>query len=145
MKLGFTSKAIQEHEAKMAIKKARIYISGKITGCVNLNREKFEQMEVSLIFRYGEDIQVVNPHRLLHLHDKTWASFMREDLRHLMACTIIVPLDDWKKSRGAITEMLLAQLVAIPAYKLTYDGLVPFKVGFWLKVWLLIKLTLKLV
>jgi hypothetical protein len=143
MKLRFNSKDIIDHEQSMKMRKARIYISGKISGLHDLNARKFSRTENLLYFRLGTNLQVINPLKLPHLHDKEWVSYLKEDLRHLLACNAIVVLDDWMDSRGAILEMLIAQAVAIPAYEMDTAELRQLRIGFWFKVWLLIKLYLK--
>lgn len=126
--------------------KFSVYISGKISGVPDLNRVKFDQAENYLRFRFGngDNVMIINPHTILHNHDKTWESFMRVDLRYMLKCNIVVVLDDWNKSRGAIIEVLLAGIVAIPVYTLdsVHDTDANLKIGFWGRLKLLFKLLL---
>lgn len=145
MKLGFTSKAIMKHEELMRLKNARVYISGKISGLMDLNKPKFEVMQNWLYFVLGTTIEVINPHTLLHVHDKKWTSYMKVDLRHMLACNMVVLLDDWQKSRGAICEVLIANLVHIPIYDIHNGDLRRINIGFWKTISLLLKIVLKLV
>lgn len=50
----------------------------------------------------------VSPVDLPHQHDKTWASYMREDVSALLNCTCLYALKNWKYSPGARIEVGLA-------------------------------------
>lgn len=84
----------------------KIYISGQIS---NLPFEdakiQFELVEKTL-FELGHE--VVNPMTVHHDHDKTWQSYMKVDIKHLVDCDAIFLLDNWKHSRGAKIELNLA-------------------------------------
>lgn len=90
---------------------ATVYLSGKITGMPNLNKFKFEAAEKHLT-QYGYD--VINPHKLPDNHDKTWESYMKECTRALTGANMVVVLDCWKKSRGAVREVMMAIFLGIP-------------------------------
>lgn len=97
------------------------YISGKISGLEDLNMPKFERMENLLRFHYGTDAIIINPHTIHHPHDRTrWENFMRYDLRAMLRCRHVAVLDDWKQSRGAIIEVLLADTLKLEIF--TIDG-----------------------
>ncbi|MBL7902916.1 MAG: DUF4406 domain-containing protein [Bacteroidia bacterium] len=123
----------------------RIYISGKISNVPQDNLPKFEAAECRLRFIYGPGSELVIPHRLPHYHDKKWHSFMKVDLRHMLACNQVVVLDDWKKSKGAISEVLIADLVRIPITTLKGREIVRVPLGFWNKLGLLLKVLLNLI
>mgnify|MGYP003555439623 CR=1 FL=1 len=58
---------------------------------------------------------------LPHSHDKTWASYMREDLKAMLECDSIFMLPGWENSQGAKIEHRLAtQLCFIVIYR--YKG-----------------------
>jgi hypothetical protein len=120
----------------------RFYISGKITGVPGLNREKFEAAANYIRFHHGTGVEVINPHTILHIHDGSWVSYMKVDLRHLLASNAIVVLDDWKRSRGAIIEVLLASLLSIPVYTLAgiKEPKQRLRVTLWLKIQVIFKL-----
>ena len=88
------------------MKKKKIYLSGKITG--------LEQLEYELIFDLAEIIAIeegfepVNPVKLNHNHDKTWASYMKHDIKAMMDCDAILMIPNWSNSKGATTELELA-------------------------------------
>jgi hypothetical protein len=85
----------------------RVYVSGKITGEVHEDCfNKFEQAEI-LLQSKGHD--VFNPMKSNHYHDKSWQSYMREDIKALMDCDAIYLLDDWNESKGAVIEKELAE------------------------------------
>lgn len=82
----------------------KTYISGAITGTTDY-MERFERAE-QLLKAQGRE--VVNPTKLPHNHDKTWESYMREDIKALMDCDAIYLLRRWSPSRGAWIEFKLA-------------------------------------
>lgn len=94
-----------------------IYISGKISGVdPKLSEQNFSQAEEKLK-KLG--FKVVNPMTLKHNHDKSWESFMREDIKALMKCDAIYMLSNWTKSRGAWVEHDLAIDLSFDIYKET--------------------------
>ena len=82
----------------------KTYISGAITGTTDY-MERFERAE-QLLKAQGRE--VVNPTKLPHKHDKTWESYMREDIKALVECEAIYILKHWGVSRGAVIEFRLA-------------------------------------
>lgn len=84
----------------------RIYISGKISGIEELAPILFERAEY-LIKAMGSI--PVNPMTLNHEHDKSWTSYMKEDVKALCDCDAIYMLDNWKESRGAVIEHYIAE------------------------------------
>lgn len=93
--------------------KKRIYISGRISGFEDEAFEKFEEAEKDFIKR-GFD--VVNPMKLTHNHDKTWESYMRDDIQALMTCDSILMLKLWECSNGALIEFNLAKQLDFAIY-----------------------------
>lgn len=86
----------------MAIK---VYISGKISGIENEAQKLFEKAEKEL---QSKEFEVVNPMKLNHQHDKSWHSFMKEDIKALCDCDAIYMLSNWTNSKGAIIEHTIA-------------------------------------
>lgn len=89
----------------MESKRKKIYISGRISGIEEQAPQLFEEAESYLNNRGYE---VVNPMKLPHNHDKSWESYMKEDIKALMDCDEIYMLKGWSLSRGACTEYDLA-------------------------------------
>lgn len=118
------------------------YISGKISGVKNLNKEKFEFTESRIRFIYGVDTIVFNPHNLPVNHDGSWHGYMRTCIRYLTRANVVVLLDDWQDSRGAIIEVLLAGAMAIPVIRLAQYTSVDVNLSLWLKLKLVFKLLL---
>lgn len=114
----------------------KIYISGKITGEPNLNREKFEAAEwhVKKVLRGFP----INPHKLPDDHNKSWCAYMRVCVGALTDCDSVVALDDWKRSRGAIREIIIAKWLGIPV--VCIESGEPIRIGLWLKIKLLLNL-----
>lgn len=104
-----------------------VYISGKITGMPNLNKHKFDAAEKHLTM-YGYD--AINPHKLPDNHDKSWESYMRECTKALSNVDMVVVLDCWKHSRGAVREVMMAKFLGIPVVDIEtmQDVEVPFLV-----------------
>lgn len=86
----------------------KIYISGKITGCEPGEAEAhFEAAEQFLKKQYPNAI-LVNPFFIQHNHNKSWENYMRTDLIAMLDCDTIYMLNNWKDSKGARIEYLLA-------------------------------------
>jgi hypothetical protein len=92
-----------------------IYIAGPITGRPGLNRKAFADAQLRLAIA---GYPVVNPHELTHDHDKSWSSYMRECVAALVYCDGIYMLPGWWRSRGAITERLIAWRLEIRRVRL---------------------------
>lgn len=118
------------------------YISGKISGVPDLNRPKFEFTKRRLCFIHGVDTLVFNPHDLPVNHDGSWASYMKTCIRYLTRASVVVVLDDWQNSRGAIIEVLLAWVLAIPVTELQGYECITVKITVRLRIKLLFKLFL---
>jgi hypothetical protein len=90
----------------MSKEKKKIYISGKITGLIFEDAfAKFREAEIHFL---NLDYEVVNPMKLTHNHDKSWESYMKEDLKAMMDCDAIALLANHKDSKGALIEKELA-------------------------------------
>lgn len=88
-----------------------IYISGKITGIEDTAHQLFQDAEDFLTRVKGH--RVVNPLKLEHNHDKSWHSYLREDIKALCDCDAIYMLDNWTDSKGAIIEPTIAIYIGI--------------------------------
>jgi len=86
------------------------YISGPITNIPNGNKEAFEAAEKYLL---SLGYLPVNPHDLPHNHDRSWESYMREDLKAMLDCEAILILPGWESSRGATIEANLARTLGL--------------------------------
>lgn len=82
----------------------KVYISGQITGLDNF-AELFEQAEKGLQYLGHE---VINPVKIEHNHDKTWRSYMKNDIKALCDCDAIFLLQNWSSSDGARLEYHIA-------------------------------------
>lgn len=85
-------------------KKMIIYISGPITDDP-FSEVKFEEAE-----QYFKSIgfKVVNPFKLDHSKNTTWEDYMKTDIQALVECHQIYMLNDWRSSKGATLEHLIA-------------------------------------
>lgn len=80
----------------------KIYISGKITGLEFCQAMKNFDDAAQIIALHG--LKPINPMKLPQDHDKSWKSYMKEDLKALKGCIAIFMLKDWEDSRGARIE-----------------------------------------
>jgi hypothetical protein len=90
--------------------KTKIYISGKISGIESEAVELFAKAENELLLKGFEP---VNPMALNHEHDKSWHSYMKEDIKALCDCDQIFMLSNWVDSKGAIIEHAIAMYLGI--------------------------------
>lgn len=90
----------------------KVYISGKITGIDN-HAELFSSAELEL---KSMGFHPINPVTINHEHDKSWESYMKEDIKALCDCTGIYMLRNWKKSTGAKIEYKIAMWLGMDIY-----------------------------
>lgn len=90
--------------------KKKIYISGQITGIEETAYTLFLNAEVEL---KAQKHEVVNPMTLNHNHDKSWHSYMKEDIKALCDCDEIYMLSNWTESKGAIIEHTIAMVLGL--------------------------------
>lgn len=94
----------------------RIYISGKMTGCPDLNRQAFDAAEKRLT---AQGHFAINPHRINALFGtaeelkcsyfalcaRLARAVMDADLAAVRSCDAIYMLRGWENSRGAKKEL----------------------------------------
>lgn len=93
----------------------KIYISGKVTG---LPMEEVEDkfMQAASIVRHHGCLAVIPVH---HCRPEwSWQRCMKVCLALLLECDTILLLPDWKKSRGAKIEFLMAVACGLRIVKL---------------------------
>lgn len=84
-----------------------VYIAGKIGGLDYFEAySNFHKAEIELSLK---NFVSINPMKLPHLHDRSWKSYMKEDLRALKECDALYALDNWQDSRGARIEVWFAK------------------------------------
>lgn len=90
--------------------KRKCYISGQITGNPNYIQD-FECAERQL---KAWGFKVVNPLKVSRFDaDKTWADYMRDDIKALCGCDTIYMLKNWTCSRGARLERKVAEALGL--------------------------------
>jgi hypothetical protein len=91
--------------------KERVYISGPMTGLPGFNFDNFNRVAKNLrAFGY----EVLNPAE--NFSGKTNLprdEYMRKDLQNVMGVKVIVALDGWTESKGALTEIRVAREIGI--------------------------------
>lgn len=90
------------------LKHMKCYISGKITGLPE-DEAKYEFERASKLAYIDFLMTPLNPMKFTHNHDRSWNSFMKEDLKQMMKCDAIYMIYNWKNSKGAIIEHDLAK------------------------------------
>lgn len=97
----------------------KVYISGQITG--------LEENEYRKLFNEAEDILAafgydpVNPAALEETEDTknwSWHDYMRRDIKLLCGCAYIYLLPNWRNSKGAQLEYMVADMLQIPCLNL---------------------------
>ncbi len=96
-----------------------IYISGRVTGVQYHNKFYFDEVENSIEESLKKsalhlNYVIINPLCLPTHHDQKWSSYMRVCLHALLKSEKIVVLSDFKNSRGALTEVLVAKIIGLP-------------------------------
>lgn len=92
--------------------KERVYLSGRITGLPDLGMKQFEDA-ANHLRQLG--YAVFNPHEL-NGPELDWKKCMVNDIRILTGCDAIALLDNWKESRGAKLELLIAVMLGLAIY-----------------------------
>jgi hypothetical protein len=88
-----------------------IYISGPMTGLPELNFPAFHAAAAQL---RSLGYEVINPAEFGEDEGKTWADYMRKDIKALMDCTHVAVLPGWENSKGARIEVYLAGRLEMP-------------------------------
>ncbi len=88
----------------------KLYLSGKMTGAPDLNFPLFYR-EANRLRAMG--YEVVNPAELNPDPNTPWHQCMRNDLKALLDCDVIVMLPGWVDSQGAHLELNIAHRVGI--------------------------------
>ena len=88
----------------------KIYISGKISGIEDKALHLFNKAEDNLT---DLGYEAINPMALNHDHDKSWHSYMKEDVKALCGCDVIYMLSNWTDSKGAIIEHTIAMYLGL--------------------------------
>jgi hypothetical protein len=90
------------------------YIAGKIGDLpVNEYTANFENAK-NVVSEMG--YKPIAPTDLPHDHDRSWDSYMKEDLTAMLKCDAVYALKNWTKSPGARIEVGLAFQLGLPIY-----------------------------
>jgi Domain of unknown function (DUF4406) len=89
----------------------RLYISGPMTGYPDHNYPAFAEVAETL---RAQGYTVISPHELASGDlTRTWAEYLREDLKAMLDCHGIVVLEGWQNSRGAQLEHHVAEALGM--------------------------------
>lgn len=96
---------------KVKMENKKCYIAGKIGELPkDVYEAKFEKAKQQVI---EMGMVPISPIELPHEHDKTWSSYLREDITEMLKCGAVYALRDWRLSAGATIEVNLALAVGI--------------------------------
>lgn len=91
--------------------RSKCYIAGKIS---NLPEDVYKK---NFTDAKGEveklGFEPISPVDLPHDHDRTWLSYMREDLTELLKCEAVYALSNWSDSPGATIEVKTAESLGL--------------------------------
>lgn len=101
--------------------KRRIYIAGQITGLtLSAAKHNFDTAKYEVAIA---GFSPLSPMDLPHDHDKTWKSYMFEDLAAMKSCAAVYMLRNWRESRGARIEHFIACRLGLQVfYQPASDG-----------------------
>lgn len=85
---------------------SKIYLSGKMSGIKNFNRDYFNKVAEKLRLTGRE---IYNPAEIIGPPEWSWADYMRRALELMMHCDTIYVLQGYESSRGAKIEIALAK------------------------------------
>jgi hypothetical protein len=109
----------------------KIYLSGPISGKRNGNRRAFDKV-IKIIdksFLGLGAIKIINPLEIAKIVDldfslrnrnrfytvkPEWKDYMKADLRRLCDADCLYSLKGWEKSKGAVLERHIAEMLEIP-------------------------------
>lgn len=93
----------------------KIYISGAISGVPHKNIDSFMKAHNYLT---ALNCNPVNPHFISEFikDSSPWETYMKNDIKHLVASDGVVVLDGWESSRGVAVEIFIAQQMKIPVF-----------------------------
>ena len=97
----------------------KVYISGQITGLEESEYKKLFNTTEDVLLSFGYD--PVNPIALDEAEatkDWTWHDYMKRDIKLLCGCDYIYLLPNWKNSKGAKFEYMIADMLQIPCLNL---------------------------
>lgn len=101
-------------------KKPKVYLSGKVSGLEpKVYKNQFNSAELYLT---GLGYDVVNPVSYTEDPNWTWKDYMKRDLKLLLDCDYIYPLEGWEDSAGATIECNLADSLGIKVLTLDENG-----------------------
>lgn len=89
----------------------RCYIMGKIGGLPQGMYEANFAAVKRVVVAMG--YEPLSPIDLPHDHDKTWASYMKEDIRAMLLCDAYYAMAGWEDSPGAVMEEQIARRLGL--------------------------------
>lgn len=100
-------------------RKKRVYISGQITGLDEREYKAFFKLAEDILRQFGYD--PINPAALDETENTehwSWHDYMKRDIKLLCGCDYIYLLPNWRNSKGAKFEYMIADMLQIPCLNL---------------------------
>ena len=95
----------------------KLYVSGPMTGCVDLNYPAFFAAE-GLLHLFSFDVS--NPAQYAPQDGWQWENYLRRDLVDLLDCGGVATLTGWGRSRGARFEVRTARTLNMPVHPVAW-------------------------
>lgn len=95
-----------------------LYLSGPMTGLVDLNRPAFSKAAKAL---RKKGYSLISPPELdRNEPQRSWEGCLRRDIKKEMLCHGVATLPGWKKSQGANLEIYIAKALGMPVHPVCY-------------------------
>lgn len=100
-------------------RKKKVYISGQITGLDKREYKAFFKLAEDILRQFG--YEPINPAALDETENTkhwSWHDYMKRDIKLLCGCDYIYLLPNWRNSKGAKFEYMVADMLQIPCLNL---------------------------
>ncbi len=99
-----------------------VFLSGPMTGIEDYNYPAFDEAAKAL---RAKGFLVLNPAEHVSSPDAPWNELIRRSLDILLRTNKMAVLPGWENSRGAVTEVTIANVLGIPIHE--YPSLEPLQ------------------
>lgn len=95
----------------------KLYIAGKMSGLPQMGYSSFFEAEDNL---QASGYETINPASIGVIPDWKWEDYMRYALGMMMEADGVAVLNNWKDSKGARLEVLIAKELNMPVMTVGY-------------------------
>lgn len=107
--------------------KGRLYIAGPMTGLPERNFHAFA--EAARLLR-ADGFNVLSPHEIPNAHRMIYEDCMRACIKLLLRADFVYVLPGWEKSKGAVFEHRMANIIGVPCIEYSTGLPAPKPVDF---------------